>query len=78
MAVYEDILLAIRENFARGDEVRISAVSQLVPAYTADEVKATLDAALANGDLELAGHFDVYDDAGELVGDSLPVYKLPT
>ena len=76
--MYEDIILVIRENFALGSEVQVSAVSKLVSGYSAEEVKATCDAALASGDLELAGHFDVSNDEGEPVGDSVPVYKLPS
>jgi hypothetical protein len=75
--LYDEIILVIRENFTLGSEVRVSAVSKLVPGYSAEEVKAVLDAALASGDLVLAGHFDVRDD-GEPVGESVPVYKLPT
>jgi hypothetical protein len=78
VAKYDDIIVAVRENFVMGGEVRVSAVSKLVPGYSAEEVKAMLDAALVSGDLVLAGHFDVRDDEGEPLGESVPVYKLPT
>ena len=70
-------MLVVRENFALGGEVRVSDVSKLVPGCSLEDVKATLDAALVSGDLVLAGHFDAGDE-GEPVGESVPVYKLPT